>query len=259
MSVQSESGIYYTIKGEEIFLHEKISEKMFIVSYCEEIVNFDGEVEYFAQEERVVLDKIYKTPPVEVLAPEVKEQEEKIESLRKEIRDLEIKALRLSKQNIKQEELIIDRSEFMTAKKITYFAVGMPYPKTIELLDDGRPLRSDFRVSFDVNLWSGEERAWAYQSINGMSVRVDMKFGFMFDIPEDEIKEISKSRSAKMLKDREIHGRRWIIGKSAGIKDDYLAPEVIKHFKEELEMEEQRNRELALKKIESLKAKHGID
>lgn len=242
----------YLENGQEAIFHKKISDNEFIVSpiYIHSYEAFSDEEtdeHYEIEGDKKIVDRIFEAPPLpklqkefEDLSNKLHEAQENFENLQHDLRVKQSELSRIEQQTTNLNKLIVNRSEFLNAKRITFF----PESRILPIIHDVKS-KYGIRISIELKIVSGEERSWGTKfeidEYDGCSEFVDSNYGFLFDKTDDEIAQLAKERAT--LKQSQF--RDWVIEKTPDKylpeplieKKNKLAEATRKKYKEKIEHE----------------------
>ena len=218
-----EKEIVYLEQGQEAYLVEQFGDK-FLVDPIYTTFDYEGE-ECIEAMSSIVVNKIYSKPPVRKIQEEYDNIYQKLDKKKVELgvieNDVRIADLELSEIKSKKcqlDRMIFDRSELMSAKRITIFTNGY------NPVDIGKNVQKNMKLSFEYGVCDGSERAWNYQYYEehhyGSGDYIDSKYGFLINKTDDEIIEITKKRIC------ELEGKRHDTWKLKFAEDKYLNDEL---------------------------------
>lgn len=202
----------YTKDGRCGKLIRKESDNKFLIqlymNYAEWVGDSEyGEVDSYSElsENMIYTDVIYQTPPTELIDPKIIELRETVKSLSEQKKEL-IAEISKQQRELKQtlsfktdlEKWHFDLSQFRNAKKVICFTLDRIAPFIIDM----PKYQSDFsRIDLTIKLYlDGEQKSHIY-TFNDWGDReynpekIDTKYGFMFDISDEEITRITLERS----------------------------------------------------------------
>jgi hypothetical protein len=200
----NENDTVYLKNGQAVNFVKKIDENNYIVEPFMIFHDYEGNEDY-EHGDKIVVSKIFSKPPVEKIE---KEYLEKIEAVKGKIEQLsliakEVQAAERKLRLVKEETTdlknnIINKSELKEAEAITVFLVGDVEPRTLS-----KKMKKELKIEIEINLMNGQEKVFAYNFYDydeswGSSEKIDLNFGLMLDITEEELLKLSKDRSDKM-------------------------------------------------------------
>jgi len=256
----------YLKNGQEAHLVEKINNNKFIVKPIHTAYYFvddnndeinDNECE-FEDEERVVTE-IFLKAPIEKLDAEYKTIKDKVDKKNSELLSIQNKLMNLRteyneilKQKTSAENLIINKSEFYQAKRITI--IDRYSPIDIKLNEC-----TSFNISFKIQKSENKFSFYVkdYNSNYERNYSTDQN-GFLFDKTDEEIDELIRQ---KVIRDDSINNGIYIHDLTR-INDKYLTDkllakknELLKAEKEKLLTEKEKSLKNIQEEIDNLKFK----
>jgi hypothetical protein len=194
--------VVYLKNGQSALLEKKIDDENYLVSPSFIYYEYDGqENEDWGQ--AIVVKEIFSKPPVENISKEflnkldsVQKKTEELKSITKEVDSARHELGKIERQKTDLSKLIFNRSEFKNAETIAAFSGSNVEPFVLS-----EKLKKNLRISIEILLPKGEERAWVYKIYDdwyGSSNYVDQEYGFLFDKSEEELAEIARKRADKL-------------------------------------------------------------
>jgi hypothetical protein len=237
----------YLKNGAAVNLVKQIDNDNFIVEPALIFYDHEGNEDY-EWGDRIVVNKIYRTPPKEVIQKDYLDLLENItaktgdlQKINAELFKAERAISKIKSQKTDLEKMIINRSELKTAKSITVFNTDSAAPCTLSEKE-----KRYLKIQLTISVIDGEETAFSckwYGEEWSSNNRVDLKYGFLCDMPDDDIIALAKKRSVDIFKDGE---------NSYTLKhtdDRYLADSVIEIKKPLIEKDKTNKLENLMKKI----------
>lgn len=245
--------IVFLKNGQKAKLIKKYEDDAYLVEPIFLFYDWDG-ASYEDYGEKTIVDKILRQPPKERFSDEIEEKKKELELInsnlekkKNELANVKSEVNAISRRKIDLEKLIIDRSIFLNAKRITIFKSGNFFPTDVTC--KGR----DFKISSTIHFNSNkEERHWVYTWFfdswdYGNSI--DNNY-ILFDKTDEEIIQISKERIRELTRGKE----QYKYANSLKNCDNKYIPEELLEFKKELVNSERNERKKQKeKKIEELK------
>ena len=233
--------LVYLTNGQACYLKEKIGEK-FIVNKVFEHEHYygdDSEIVEFIDENDIVVDVIFKAPPVPKFSNEVAELIKKKGELQNDVRLLTSEKSKLSNEvaklnttKITKNKFILDKTELINAKTIALFSKDSVMPKVMD--SENKSFRG-LKVSMEATISSSEERYWGYKLYfnEGYSSGDFLcpKYGILINPTENEIEETIKKRLLEFKFDDYKIARvddKYLNPSQIEIKNTYLANERLK-------------------------------
>lgn len=191
----------YLKSGQACHLIEKIGEK-FIVAKLYEQTSYDGEETLEIDGESIVVNEVFSTPPIEMIATEIKDMEAQKEALQVELSELNLSRLyikndiaQLTKNQVNSEKFIINKTDLLNAKTIALFHKDriMPF-----LLDKNDKSFYGLKMSIEIKIGVNEERSWGYKMYfdcsNNYGDFLCPKYGFIINPTQEQIDDTIKKR-----------------------------------------------------------------
>lgn len=233
--------LVYLTNGQICYLKEKIGEK-FIVNRVLEHEPYYGEnfeMKEFIDENDIVVDVIFKTPPVPKFSNEVAELIKKKDELQNDIQSLMFEKSKLSDEvaklnttKITKDKFILNKTELINANTLALFARDSIMPKVFDRKDKRF---AGLKVAMETTITSNEERYWGYKLYfdEGYSSGDFLcpKYGILINPTENEIKETIKKRLLEFKFDDYKIARiddEYLTQSQIDIKNTYLANEKLK-------------------------------
>lgn len=238
----------YLKDGRKANYESKISESKHLVQVY--TTYHDYEEEYEDLGETIVVDKVFKEAPIQIVSERIKQLEEQKMNLTKEVQQLNVDKRELTNyitQKTSFKKHIINKKEFMNAKSIAFFTSRDLTPTVF----DKDKLRG-LKISLHISIFKNEERAWGYKIYHDYGdyseYIPDPKTDILFDKTQEEIDLIIKERVKKITDPSKISNNIWI-----RTDDKYLTKELIVYKKDIIDKEQKRDKADKLAKIEKLK------
>ena len=211
--------IYYLKSGEACQLKEKIGDR-FIVNKLFSYEDHEGDLCEVLSDTDTIVDEIYPSPLVSVIAEEISQLKIDKKAVEKELRDKETQ-LRLIKFDIAKEtstlvnnkNFIINKTEFLNAKRLVLFEQGRVMP--IDSANRNNNMRG-LKLSFEIKLSEKQENAWGYKIYDDALSSGNYlcpKYGYMINPTDEEVEE------RIWLRLKELEFNDWII---STVDDKYL-------------------------------------
>lgn len=233
--------LVYLTNGQACYLKEKIGEKFIVnkVFEHEQYYGEDSEMVEFIDENDIVVDVIFKTPPVPKFSSEVAELIKKKDELQNDVRlltseksNLSNEVAKLTTTKITKNKFIINKTELINAKTLALFAKDNIMPKVFDSKDKRF---AGLKVSMETTVGSNEERYWGYKLYfdEGYSSGDFLcpKYGILINPTENEIEETIKKRLFEFkFGDYQISriDEKYLTSSQIEIKNTYLANERLK-------------------------------
>ena len=237
---------YYLIHGQECELIQEVGEKYLV----KPIYDYDNEGEFEQLGgSPILVDRIFKSAPIERLDKNYLELCERNENLSKQVSELqqqspilqkEVSELTSTKTNLS--DLIVNYSDFKNATSITIMRKDEGIPHTISNLKKdwngfARGLKFHFYLTQRTHekreitcyLVNDEDRDWDHKEI-------EVEFGIMFDASPEEVRE-----KAILFNENADKNYRWEY-----IPDEFLPDRII-------ELRNEKERQSRLNEIENMK------
>lgn len=242
--------LVYLTNGQACYLKEKIGEKYIInkVFEHEEFYGDGSEMMEFIDENDIVVDVIFKTPPIPKFSSEVSELIKKKDELQQDIRLLMSEKSKLSNEvaklnttKITKNKFILNKTELINAKTLALFAKDRIMPKVYDSKDKRF---AGLKVSMETTVGSNEERYWGYKLYYDEGYAsgdfLCPKYGILINPTEKEIEETIRKRLLEFkFNDYEI----------SRIDDKYLTPSQIEIKNTYLDNKRLREREKLNKQL----------
>ncbi len=233
--------LVYLRNGQACYLKEKIGEK-FIVNKVFEHEQFYGdecEMVEFIDEIDMVVDVIFKSPPVPKFSSEVSELIKKINELKEDVRllaseksKLNNEVEKLTKTKITNNKFILNKTELINANTLALFSKDSIMPKVFDSKDKRF---AGLKVSMETTIGSNEERYWGYRLYfddgYGSGDFLCPKYGILINPTENEIEETIKKRLLEFkFDDYKISyvDNKYLTPSQIDIKNTYIAKERLK-------------------------------
>jgi hypothetical protein len=232
--------IVYLKNGQAANFVKKIDEENYIVQ--PHIIFYDHEGnEDYDYSDKIVVDKIYSKPPIEKIEKEYLEKinavKNKIEELSTIAREVQISERKLREAKEKTTDLknnIFNKSELKSAESITVFTDSI-VPRTLS-----EKMKKELKINIEINFRTGQERIFAYNFYDydenwGSGEKIDLEYGLLLDVNEEELLNISKERADKMydsgnLQDYELKrtDNKYLSEKLIKVKNEVIKTEKLK-------------------------------
>ncbi len=215
--------LMYLKNGQACCLKEKIGEKYIVNKVYEQEQYFD---EYYEMvecidENDIIVDAVFKTPPIEKFSQEVIKLNDEISELKKNVQQLTLEKLKLSdevlkltKTKIESNKFVLNKTELINAKTLALFPKDGIMPKVFESKDRSF---SGLKVSMSTIVGSTEEKYWGYKvyydDVYSSGDFLCEKYGILINPTEEEIEETIKKRLSEFKFDNY---------KIANVDDKYL-------------------------------------
>jgi len=246
--------------GQEAELIKKIDDNNYLV---EPIFMYQDEYNgdwYEDNGKREVVDKVFTSAPVAKIEQGFEECMKKYETLKETValkeKELftaqqEIRGIEKTKLDLKK--LIINKSIFKTAKRITVFKSGGFVPMDVTCK------KTDVKLYAEIKFSNNEARFWAYKwSFDGWDYgdKID-DYNILFDKTDEEILVVAKERVKKLCSSK---GKESRIREIKRCPDEYLPKDILdyknellgKDKEEQIKKAEQKRKE-ASEELEKLK------
>lgn len=217
--------LVYLTNGQACYLKEKIGEKYIInkIFEHEQFYGDNSEMIEFIDENDIVVDVIFKTPPISKISDEIAELIKKKNELQNDIQILTSKKSNLNNEvaklnttKITKNKFILNKTELINANTLALFAKDSIMPKVFDSKDKRF---AGLKVSMETTVGSNEERYWGYKLYfdEGYSSGDFLcpKYGILINPTENEIEETIKKRFLEFKFDDY---------KIARVDDKYLTP-----------------------------------
>jgi hypothetical protein len=215
--------LVYLSNGQACYLKEKLGEKFIVnkVFEHEQFFGEDSEMVEFIDENDIVVDVVFKTPPVPKFSSEVSELIKKKDELQQEVRLLNSERSKLSNEvakltttKITKNKFILNKTELINAKTLALFSKDRIMPKVMESKDKSF---AGLKVSMETRINSTDENYWGYKLYYDEGYTsgdfLCPKYGILINPTESEIDETIKKRLLEFkFPDRQV----------ATIDDKYL-------------------------------------
>lgn len=187
--------------GQECSLVKKLSDNEFIVNPVNVYTTEDGEQYQDISGQAVVVDQIFYTAPVAKINSEYLSISDKVDIKRAELRDIsnqvyklksELETIKKTKTDLSR--LIINRSEILSANRLSFFKDGHILPKDIPKEEFNK-----IKLSCHVSMKDGKFQTWYYQ-LNSSSDSyssgdyIDEEYGIIINATPEELDRITKER-----------------------------------------------------------------
>lgn len=239
--------LVYLTNGQACYLKEKIGEKYIVnkIFEHEQFYGDDSEMVEYVDENDIVVDVIFKAPPIPKFSNEVAELIKKKDELQNDVRLLTSEKSKLSNEvaklnttKITKNKFILNKTELINANTLALFAKDSIMPKVFDSKDKRF---AGLKVSMETTVGSNEERYWGYKLYfdEGYSSGDFLcpKYGILINPTENEIEETIKKRLLEFKFDDYKIARiddKYLTSSQIKIKNTYLANERLKE-KEKLD------------------------
>jgi hypothetical protein len=241
----------YLPNGQACYLKEKIGNKYVVNKIFEDQDEYGYPVE-IEDNSDILVDIVFNNKPIEKIASEIKELQEKREQEIILLKELENKSRALqheidkaTKTQIANNKLIINRTELINAKTLALFEKDRINPF---LLNSSDKSFYGLKLSLEITISNGEERGWGYKLYNdynrGGGDFLCPKYGILINPTEEEIIETARRRA------QELDFSDWVIKST---DDKYLTIAQIekkKDFIDKDKIKEKETLERALKDMQ---------
>ncbi len=233
--------LVYLTNGQACYLKEKIGEKFIVnkVFEHEQFYGDDSEMVEFIDENDIVVDVIFKAPPIPKFSNEVAELIKKKNELQNDIQFLTSEKSKLSNEvsklnttKITKNKFILNKTELINAKTLALFAKDSIMPKVYDSKDKRF---AGLKVLMETTVGSDEERYWGYKLYfdEGYSSGDFLcpKYGILINPTENEIEETIKKRLLEFkFNDYKIARTddKYLTSSQIEVKNAYLANERLK-------------------------------
>lgn len=241
--------LVYLTNGQACYLKEKIGEKFIVnkVFEHEQFYGDDSEMVEFIDENDIVVDVIFKAPPIPKFSSEVAELIKEKDELQQDVRLLKSERSKLSNEVAKltttkttKNKFILNKTELINAKMLALFPKDSIMPKVFDSKDKRF---AGLKVSMETTVGSNEERYWGYKLYfdEGYSSGDFLcpKYGILINPTEEQIEETIKKRLSEFKFDEYKIARvddKYLTQSQIEIKNTYLSNEKLK---EERKLNEQ--------------------
>jgi len=195
--------VVYLENGQEADLIKKIGDEYLVAPYMV-YYGYENEVYSEPTDSLRLVKKVYEKPPIEKVSEEyekvldeIKIKKSKLSKVIREFDKLTRTNHELSMKTMDLENLIFNRGEIKNAKRISYFT-----EKTIKHTDFVTNSRYNLKLSFDVEIMTGNTRVWAVRlsdsdySSHSSADHIDNKYGILVDKTDEELEELTIKRGA---------------------------------------------------------------
>ena len=170
----------------------------------------DGDSEDYLIEgaEQIFVEQVFDSAPTEALDEHVAElnnlvkaKQEELVSLSQEVRKAKMEVAQLERRKTDLSKFIINRSEWLNAKRITFFDDN----RSIDPIDS-KDNPKGIKLSFQMSLIDGKMQIWGYKmSFDDWGSSNYIQNGeVLFDATDEEILEYTKARVLKLKKAKDI-------------------------------------------------------
>lgn len=245
--------LVYLANGQACYLKEKIGEKYIVnkIFEHEQFYDEDSEIVEFIDETDIVVDEIFKNPPIAKFSDKVAELVKEKDELQNAVRLLKSEKTKLSNEiaklnttKITNDKFILNKTDLINAKTLALFAKDSIMPKTFDSKD--KNFRG-LKVSMSAEICSNKESYWGYKLYfdEGYSSGDYLcpKYGILINPTENEIEETIKKRLIEFSFDDY---------KIARVDDKYLTSSQIEIKKTYLENERIKEKERLVKQLEEI-------
>ncbi len=244
--------LVFLSNGQACYLKEKIGSK-YIVNKVFEYEDEENGWQEVQDANDIVVDAIFKKPPVEKIDAEIKELQLKKKQTLSEISELESKKRtvkneveQITKTQVSNSKFIINRSDLINAKRLALFMKDRPLPK---LMDSTNKSFRGLKVSLTVEISTGLERSWGYSlyyDYDGSSDYLCEKYGILINPTQEEVDAMIVKRLSEFK-----FSDHWM----KSVDDKYLTADQLKQKNEYLESERVKEKEKLEKQILETKEK----
>lgn len=248
--------LVYLSNGQACYLKEKIGEKYIVnkIFEHEQFFGEDSETMEFIDETDIVVDAIFRTPPIAKFSDEVIELIKKKDELQNDVQLLKSEKFKLSNEitklnttKITNDKFILNKTELINAKTLVLFAEDSIMPKTFDSKDENF---RGLKVTIHTTVGSDKESSWGYKLYfdEGYSSGDFLcpKYGILINPTENEIEETIKKRLSEF---------EFSDYKIARIDDKYLSPNQIEIKNIYLEKEKMKEKERLVNQLEEIQEK----
>lgn len=242
--------LVYLTNGQACYLKEKIGKKYIVNKVFEHEQFYDdySEMVEIIDENDIIVDVIFKVPPIPKFSNEIAELIKKKDELQNDVRLLTSEKSKLSHEvaklnttKITNNKFILNKTELINAKTLALFAKDGIMPKVFDSKDKNF---AGLKVSMQTTVGSNEERYWGYKLYfdEGCYSSGDFlcpKYGILINPTENEIEETIKKRLLEFkFGDYEISriDDKYLTPSQIEVKNAYLANE---RFKEKEKLNKQ--------------------
>ena len=234
----------YLRNGEEVILHQILPQKKgFIIERMYKYFDYDDNETFEPCGTKECVEEVFSKTPIEKKQQDLVDITEQINAKREELAmiqrsvldyERDVSNLKSTKTDLKNH--IINRSELLSAKRLTVFCGYTPYDLKV-----GN--KGGISLYYSIELNNGSISAWAYKIYeDGYTTAhesINEKYGILVDATDEEILEIGKQivKDAKDIRDWDLKNK---------IPEEYLTEELKLRKKLLLQKE-------AKEEIESLK------
>lgn len=239
--------LVYLTNGQACYLKEKIGEKYIVnkIFEHEQFYGDDSEMVEYVDENDIVVDVIFKVPPIPKFSNKVAELIKKKDELQNDIRLLTSEKSKLSNEvaklnttKITKNKFILNKTELINANTLALFAKNSIMPKVFDSKDKKF---AGLKVLMETTVGSNEERYWGYKLYfdDGYPSGDFLcpKYGILINPTENEIEETIKKRLLEFKFDDykiALIDDKYLTSSQIKIKNTYLANERLKE-KEKLD------------------------
>jgi hypothetical protein len=219
----------YLASGQEAELLSKTDNGQFVVSPIYE--TYSGDECYEHQGAPIIVNEVFETEPIEKFSEECKRLINMSLELRQEAQGLtsERQTLRNDIHRLKNESndlnrWIVDLSKFKTCKRFAFFITDAVMPVVV---DTEKIYKSSdrWKLSFYVGISNGKIQEWLsgyhFEDQHTSDHKVDQKYGYMFDISDEDLVKIANERSETI----DLERLSWH-QKADKIKEPYITPRI---------------------------------
>lgn len=245
--------IVYLKNGEEVILHKALEDSQFVIEKLCVYSGYDGDDFTEPCGVKEVVNEVFTKPPIGKKNQEFIKVNKEFIKVNKELKEVETQ-LRLAKNDLRKvkdcktnlEKHIINRSELLNAKSITFFC---GYEHTTIKKDEDK---ESLNISYSVDILEGKIDSWVcaldWEGRSSYTDYINPKYGLILDATEEEIVKIGKQivRDMEEIED-------WDLKR---IPDAYLTKSLrkrkIKILEDEKMLEISKQEKIVKKEIEIL-------
>jgi hypothetical protein len=236
----------YLRNGQAANFVKKIDDENYIVQPHIVFFDYEGNEDY-DYGEKTVVSEVFKSPPIAKISEEflekaeaVKKKTDELISVTREVDKAKSDLEDIKAQKTDLEKAIINRSELKNAESIAVFSNRIePY------ILSGKQQR-ELKICIYLSVVSGEESAFCYKLYSdgwGSSNKIDMEYGFLCDISDDELTRITKERAEKRFSEEDV----WEI---TNTEDKWLPDSLLEAKKANAKAQELKKKENLKEEIE---------
>lgn len=196
--------VVYLKSGQQAYLVDTTQSGKFVVNPI--ATYFDHEGNEFDSETGALqtVDAVFDKPPVSKISTELKElqdkvfeEKKKLVDAQKEYNDISWKLKQVKEDSQKADKWKIDLSQFKTSKQVAFFVEGEILPVKTK----APKYSSDtYQLEMSIYIGTGETTEWKIkcwykgEDNYGTSKIIDDKYGFLFDITDEELHVLFEER-----------------------------------------------------------------